>query len=285
MKSIFISYSWEDDTHIDWVKTLATKLRKDGIDAKIDQWELSLGDQLTEFMERSIRENDYVLVICTPTYKIKSDKRQGGVGYEGDIITAELFGKQSNRKFIPVLKSGNWESSAPTWLGSKLYIDLSNFPNSLTGYSKLEETINGKREIAPPIDHSSLKKPKLKANEGEDGEIRIIGVMVDKVTMPKNDGTRGSALYEIPFRLSKSPSFLWKKAFINAWNYPASFTTMHRPGIASIYGNVIYLNGTTMEEVKECHKDTLIMAVKKANNVEEEHLKNITNIADELDFN
>jgi hypothetical protein len=41
-------------------------------------------------MEKSVRENDYVLIICTPTYKSKSDNRVGGVGYEGDIMTGKF---------------------------------------------------------------------------------------------------------------------------------------------------------------------------------------------------
>ena len=40
---------------------------------------------------------------------------------------------------------------------------------------------------------------------------------------------------------------------------------MHRPGIASVYGNKIVLDGTTIEEVEKYHKDTLKLAVGVAN--------------------
>nr|WP_235879877.1 hypothetical protein [Polyangium aurulentum] len=40
-------------------------------------------------------------------YKAKSDDRQGGVGYEGDIITAEVFTRANYRKFIPILRKGD----------------------------------------------------------------------------------------------------------------------------------------------------------------------------------
>ena len=36
--------------------------------------------------------------------------------------------------------------------------------------------------------------------EGDD--IKIVGIITNEVTLPKNDGTRGSALYRIHFRLS-----------------------------------------------------------------------------------
>jgi len=83
----FISYSWDSDTHKKWVSDLGTRLRADGIDTKLDQWHAIPGDQLPHFMEREIRENQYVIIVCTPKYKVKSDDRKGGVGYEGDIMT------------------------------------------------------------------------------------------------------------------------------------------------------------------------------------------------------
>ena len=79
---IFISYSWEEDEHKEWVKKLAARLIADGIAATLDQYDLELGDRLPEFMEQAIAGADYVLIVCTPTYKSKSDQRKGGVGYE-----------------------------------------------------------------------------------------------------------------------------------------------------------------------------------------------------------
>ena len=92
------------------------------------------------------------------------------------------------------------------------------------------------------------------------------------------DGTRGSALYKIPFRLSKRPSALWKELFVRAWNSPPRFTTMHRPGIASVYGDQIILDGTTIEEVRDYHRETLMLCVQIANDeeariIKEEQLK------------
>jgi hypothetical protein len=46
---------------------------------------------------------------------------------------------------------------------------------------------------------------------------------------------------------------------------------MHRPGIASVEGDVIWLRGTTLEEVERYHRDTLKLAVDQANKIYEEH--------------
>lgn len=79
----FVSYSWDDEAHKTWVRDLSTRLRGDGVNVTLDQWATAPGDQLPQFMESAVRENDYVLIVCMPLYKEKSDKRLGGVGYEG----------------------------------------------------------------------------------------------------------------------------------------------------------------------------------------------------------
>ncbi len=133
----FVSYSWDDDSHKDWVANLAAALRGDGVDVTLDQWHAVPGDQLPAFMENKIRENDYVLIICTPDYRSKSDQRRGGVGYEGDIMTAEVHSKSNHRKFIPILARGTWEDSAPSWLKGKYHVDLSTPDRYKKNYSDL----------------------------------------------------------------------------------------------------------------------------------------------------
>jgi hypothetical protein len=75
---VFVSYSWDDENHLNWVHDFAARLRADGINAVIDQWQVVLGDQLPHFMERVVRENDFVLIVCTPRYKI--DRIAGSAG-------------------------------------------------------------------------------------------------------------------------------------------------------------------------------------------------------------
>lgn len=139
----FISYSWDDEKHKTWVRELATRLRADGIDVHLDHWHTVPGDQLPEFMEREIRNNDFVLIICTPKYKTKSDGRTGGVGYEGDIMTAEVLTRQNDRKFIPVHARDTWAESAPSWLLGKRHVDLSDAARYASGYQDLLATILG----------------------------------------------------------------------------------------------------------------------------------------------
>jgi len=48
---------------------------------------------------------------------------------------------------------------------------------------------------------------------------------------------------------------------------------MHRPGIASVSGNTIHLDGTTIDEIRQYHRDTLILAAQEANSKYLELLK------------
>lgn len=267
----FISYAWESDKAKEWVKNLATELRNDGIDAKLDQWEVFPGDQMPHFMEKSVRENDFVLIICTPTYKSKSENRIGGVGYEGDIMTAEVLQTSNHRKFIPILKSGTKETSIPSWLQGKYYVDLSNQTHYKNNYSDLTTTLLNVRERALEFRRVTKKANNSIGSKNEDKTvlkdepIKIKGIVIDEITQPRNDGTAGSALYKIPFELNRIPSYEWRELFVNAWNRPPRFTSMHRPGIVSTYGNQVILDGTTIEEVEKYHKDTLKLAVEVAN--------------------
>jgi hypothetical protein len=102
-------------------------------------------------------------------------------------------------------------------------------------------------------------------NSHEQEPIKIIGVLEEDVGVPRNDRSAGSALYEVPFRLSRQPSEPWAEFFVDAWNRPSQFTSMHRPGIARVEGDRIILDGTTIEEVERYHLKTLKLAVERAN--------------------
>jgi hypothetical protein len=141
---VFISYSWDDEEHRQWVQGSATRLRADGVDVELDRWRVGLGGLLPEFMERAVRGNDYILVVCTPHYKERSDSCVGGVGYEGDIMAAEVLSERNNSKFVPVLRKGNWRSALPSWLLRKAGVDLRGTRYSEEEYERLVDALHGR---------------------------------------------------------------------------------------------------------------------------------------------
>jgi hypothetical protein len=156
----FVSYSWDDETHKKWVKDLAVRLRGDGVDVTLDRWGVAPGGQLPEYMERSVRENDFVLIVCTQLYKTRSDNRTGGVGYEGDVMTGEVFVQGNDQKFIPLLRKGEWLHAAPSWLQGKYHIDFREEPYSEDSYKELKDYLFDEREKAPPLGNLKGVTPK-----------------------------------------------------------------------------------------------------------------------------
>jgi len=123
---VFISYSWDNPEHEDWIIKLATKLCDNGVNAILDKWDLGpLGKPLPHFMEESISKSQRVICIMTPNYKKKTDNLAGGVGYEYSIITSEILSDGANTsKFIPLFRAGTDIDAIPIALKGRKYVDM-----------------------------------------------------------------------------------------------------------------------------------------------------------------
>ncbi|MGB6328502.1 MAG: toll/interleukin-1 receptor domain-containing protein [Halarcobacter sp.] len=114
---VFISYSWDNEEHKDWVLNLANNLAENGIEPILDRYELRAGSNAPYFMETALKESDKVLIIFTENYQLKAMRREGGVGYEYSILNAEICKNiTDNKKYIPILRSGTSETSIPLFL-------------------------------------------------------------------------------------------------------------------------------------------------------------------------
>ena len=148
---VFISYSHDSQEHKLWVLQLATRLRINGVDALLDQWDLGPGGDLPHFMEQSISRSARVLMICSERYVEKADSGIGGVGYEKMIVTSDLVARIGSTKVIPIVRQGG-KSRLPAFLGSKLHIDLSTADKFETGFDQLlRELLNAPLFQRPPL--------------------------------------------------------------------------------------------------------------------------------------
>ena len=66
---VFISYSHDSPEHAERVLTLSDRLRQDGIDSHIDQYEVSPPKGWPRWMVNKVEWADFVLVVCTETYQ------------------------------------------------------------------------------------------------------------------------------------------------------------------------------------------------------------------------
>ncbi len=56
---VFISYSHDNDEHKSWVMQVATRLRHNGVDVILDQWNLKLGQDLSMKYKQKLRLLEY----------------------------------------------------------------------------------------------------------------------------------------------------------------------------------------------------------------------------------
>jgi len=149
---VFISYSHDSDEHKDRVLELSNRLRSEGLDCHIDQYETSPAEGWPRWMQNQIGQSDSVLVVCTNMYEQrflgKGEVHKGlGGKWEGAIITQELYSKEfQNTKFIPVLFSSEDASFIPDVLKSATYyrVDVE------TGYEDLYRRLTDQRAIVKP---------------------------------------------------------------------------------------------------------------------------------------
>ncbi|MGB7846460.1 MAG: FxSxx-COOH system tetratricopeptide repeat protein [Candidatus Acidiferrum sp.] len=132
MIQVFISYSHDSPALVDRVLVLSNRLRAEGVDCRIDQYEQSPAEGWPLWCERQVEQATFVLIACTETYlrRFKGEETpQTGLGvtWEGHIITQDLYDSQGrNTKFIPILFSKEDEQFVPKPLRSTTRYQLSD---------------------------------------------------------------------------------------------------------------------------------------------------------------
>ena len=69
MVRVFITYSHDSDAHRARVLGLADRMRRDGLDVRLDQYEVHVPEGWLMWMRRQLENADFVAVICTATYR------------------------------------------------------------------------------------------------------------------------------------------------------------------------------------------------------------------------
>jgi TIR domain len=109
---LFTSYSHDSPEHEERVLALSNRLRNDGVDANLDQYESAPPEGWPLWMEHQIRDADFVLVVCSAIYlrrvegKEEPNKGQGIVWEINSIYNRLYSAKLVSDKFIPVLLEG-----------------------------------------------------------------------------------------------------------------------------------------------------------------------------------
>jgi hypothetical protein len=121
--TVFISYSHDSPAHSARVLAFADRLRADDVDARLDRYEPGPSTGWPLWSEQWIVEADFVIIVCTETYKARfnqdAEPRTGrGVKWEGALVRQMLYDADMNgERFIPVVFDRADETHVPIVLG------------------------------------------------------------------------------------------------------------------------------------------------------------------------
>jgi len=260
---VFISYSHDSPEHANKVLAFANKLREEGVDAVLDQYEESPPEGWPMWMDRQIQTADFFLMICTETYykRVMGEEEPGkglGVRWEGKLIYQHIYqADATNMRFLPVLFDGGEVRHIPRPLqdATRYYVDTE------MGYENLYRRLTNQLRV---------KKPEL-------GEIRPLEVKPRKTdffavkTMLSKLPVTGRELFgrEEQLKLlddawgdekTKIISFVaWggvgKTALVNEWLNRIGEKNWQ--GAQRVYGWSFYSQGTT--EDRQASSDTFLV--------------------------
>ncbi len=153
MEKVFISYSQESTEHSDRVLALANRLINDGLDCALDQYESSPAEGWPKWMDRQLKDAEYVVIVCTETYwnRVMDEEYPGkgkGVKWESTLTFQHIYDNDSkNPRFIPVVFDPSDCRYIPTLLkGASFYC-----VNTPGGYEKLYRRLTKQPEVVKPV--------------------------------------------------------------------------------------------------------------------------------------
>ena len=151
---VFISYSHDGNEHEKWVLKLATHLRENGVDVRLDTWNFELGGDLPKGIADELNKAEFTLVISSENYIKKANESIGGVGFETKILSSGLISEdEPSDHIIPIIRDNQGKHGlVPTYLKSKIYIDFRNDNEYESRFNELLHKLHKQpKSIPPPI--------------------------------------------------------------------------------------------------------------------------------------
>lgn len=261
--SCFISYSHADKP---LAAELAAALAARGYRVWIDEGELKVGDSLVEAVACAINQVDFLIALVSDASATSNwCTKEIALAMTGEIA----------QHGITVLPCRVGDVTMPPTLADKLYLQVNQdaageaadrLDTDMRRHLQPSTPLPPRRRAAtPPAPPPASSRGPSHREYDPSSPVRMVGIDLHGMGTPRNDGSRGSALYLVPIMLDRAPDALWGELFERHWNRPPSFSTMHRPGIGSVAGDRILLDGTTIEEVEQVHLATLRLVVEVVN--------------------
>ena len=155
---VLISYSQDSPAHGKRVLEFSNRLRGDGVDCWVDQYETNPSVGWPLWMHQQVESADFVLVVFTERYAQKSlEEKKSGVRFESVLILQDLYeAGMLNDKFIPVLFDRADEKYVVKWLRPYNVYRVDDNP----GYETLRRRLlNDPAVVPPPLGAPARKGP------------------------------------------------------------------------------------------------------------------------------
>ncbi|EAV4565680.1 hypothetical protein E4N01_24440, partial [Salmonella enterica] len=152
--------------HQEWVRKLADSLEEDNAYHVVwDGYDLDSLSDKHFFMEQSVRNTDFILVVATKKYKEKANNRNGGVGIETYLASSlhweKMIGKDKKTNIIVIKRELD---STPDYLSGHIHIDFSRDESFFAALVELKKTLNAEPRFKRPekqVNAVSLKSYNL----------------------------------------------------------------------------------------------------------------------------
>jgi hypothetical protein len=195
---VFISYSHDSQEHCDRVFALAQQLRRDGVDAELDQFHQDELLHWPRWCEEQMRpdNSDFVICVCTPEYKRRVEGRAAadvgkGVFWEGTLLYSYLYDEKGNQRCIPVLISRGEDADIPQILSGYTRFCLSSFDlaDTRSDYAGLYRLLTRQPSARPGELGQPKKLQPLGEKERQTDFVKLTGQVLAGISDVRSDTT------------------------------------------------------------------------------------------------
>lgn len=183
---VYVSYSWDSVEHKQRVLELSDRLRGDGVETRLDQYEAG-PSSWKRWQEEQVSASDFVVMVCTEEYRYRLDANRGhGAYFDGQLIRKRLS-VNANHDWLVVSGFRPYrESSAaiPPFAVDAEYYNAGD----REGYERLVARLLGRPlVVAPPV-----SPPRARATLRQSG----VDIASDASRPSTEDAAAGSGVLE-----------------------------------------------------------------------------------------
>ena len=190
MARVYVSYSEEGPEHQAWVRSVVRRLQRAGHETFYYPDDVVPGDDWLSMMRRWLATADAVVVVATPEYAARAERRSTGVSVEFAWMSAAREAASPGPRVIPLVRRGEFDAALPGWMAFLGAIDARDDRGLLDAMQALERALGADRRGSAP------------GPSGEAGE----GVYLLRLTLTH---VKQAASLEIPFTHPDGSPRMW----------------------------------------------------------------------------